>query len=82
MPNMLPVNMGNSAVIAHDLGGRLALFVHEADCQRCAVQQSNSPTVQQSNSSTVQQFNSSTVQQFYVLCSMFSLMNFTMLSNW
>lgn len=35
MPNMLPVNMGNAAGIAHDLGGRLALFVREADCQRC-----------------------------------------------
>ncbi len=35
MPNMLPVNMGNPAGIAHDSGGRLALFVREADCQRC-----------------------------------------------
>lgn len=35
MPNMLPVNMGNAAGIAHDSGGRLALFVREADCQRC-----------------------------------------------
>lgn len=34
-PNMLPVNMGNAAGIAHDSGGRLALFVREADCQRC-----------------------------------------------
>lgn len=37
MPNMLPVNMGNAAGIAHDSGGRLALFVREADCQRCDV---------------------------------------------
>ncbi|KAJ9430794.1 TIGR03759 family integrating conjugative element protein [Pantoea sp. YR343] len=35
MPNMLPVNMGNAAGIAHDSGSRLALFVREADCQRC-----------------------------------------------
>lgn len=35
MPNMLPVNMGNAAGLAHDSGGRLALFVREADCQRC-----------------------------------------------
>lgn len=35
MPNMLPINMGNAAGIAHDSGGRLALFVREADCQRC-----------------------------------------------
>lgn len=35
MPNMLPVNMGNAAGIAHDSGGRLALFVRAADCQRC-----------------------------------------------
>jgi len=35
MPNILPVNMGNAAGIAHDSGGRLALFVREADCQRC-----------------------------------------------
>ncbi|EJL81875.1 TIGR03759 family integrating conjugative element protein [Pantoea sp. GM01] len=35
MPNMLPVNMGNAAGIAHDSSGRLALFVREADCQRC-----------------------------------------------
>lgn len=35
MPNMLPVNMGNAAGIAHDSGGRLALFVREADCQHC-----------------------------------------------
>ncbi len=35
MPNMLPVNTGNAAGIAHDSGGRLALFVREADCQRC-----------------------------------------------
>ncbi len=35
MPNMLPVNMSNAAGIAHDSGGRLALFVREADCQRC-----------------------------------------------
>lgn len=35
MPNMLPVNMGNAAGIAHDSGGRLTLFVREADCQRC-----------------------------------------------
>lgn len=35
MPNMLPVNMGNATGIAHDSGGRLALFVREADCQRC-----------------------------------------------
>lgn len=35
MPNMLPVNMGNAAGIAHDSGGRLALFVREADCQCC-----------------------------------------------
>lgn len=34
MPNMLPVNMGNAACIANDSGGRLALFVHEAVCQR------------------------------------------------
>jgi len=41
MPNMLPVNMGNAAGFAHDSGGRLALFVREADCQRCDAQQSN-----------------------------------------
>ena len=35
MPNMLPVNMGNAAGIAHDSGGRLALLVRDADCQRC-----------------------------------------------
>ncbi|MCA1178335.1 TIGR03759 family integrating conjugative element protein [Pantoea rwandensis] len=35
MPNMLPVNMGNAAGIAHDSGGRLALFVREADCHLC-----------------------------------------------
>lgn len=35
MPNMLPVNMGNAAGIAHDSDGRLALFVRDADCQRC-----------------------------------------------
>lgn len=35
MPNMLPVNIGNATGIAHDSGGRLALFVREADCQRC-----------------------------------------------
>ncbi len=35
MPNMLPVNMGNAAGISHDSGGRLALFVREANCQRC-----------------------------------------------
>lgn len=35
MPNILPVNMGNAAGIAHYSGGRLALFVREADCQRC-----------------------------------------------
>lgn len=35
MPNMLPVNMGNAAGIAHDSGGGLALFVREADYQRC-----------------------------------------------
>ena len=35
MPNMVPVNMGNATGIAHDSGGRLALFVREADCQRC-----------------------------------------------
>lgn len=40
MPNMLPVNMGNAAGIAHDTGGRLALFVRKADCQRCDAQQS------------------------------------------
>lgn len=35
MSKMLPVNMGNTAGIAHEPGGRLALFVREADCQRC-----------------------------------------------
>ena len=35
MPNMRPVNTGNAAGIAHDSGARLALFVREADFQRC-----------------------------------------------
>lgn len=39
MSNALPVNMGNAAGIAHDSGGRFALFVLEADCQRCDAQQ-------------------------------------------
>lgn len=35
MPNILLVNMGDAVGVAHDSGGRLALFVREADCQRC-----------------------------------------------
>lgn len=37
MPNMLSVNIGNAAGIAHDSGGRLVLFVREGDCQRCNI---------------------------------------------
>ncbi|STU59896.1 TIGR03759 family integrating conjugative element protein [Klebsiella pneumoniae] len=32
---VLPVNMGNVAGIAHDSGGRLALFVKGKDCGQC-----------------------------------------------
>ncbi|MFY3758469.1 TIGR03759 family integrating conjugative element protein, partial [Escherichia coli] len=32
---VLPVNMGNAAGIAHDSGGRLALFVKGKDCGQC-----------------------------------------------
>lgn len=32
---VLPVNMGNAAGIAHDTGGRLALFVKAKDCGQC-----------------------------------------------
>ncbi|MER2966812.1 TIGR03759 family integrating conjugative element protein [Serratia ureilytica] len=32
---VLPVNMGNAAGIAHDTGGRLALFVKANDCGHC-----------------------------------------------
>jgi integrating conjugative element protein (TIGR03759 family) len=34
-PETLAVNMGNAAGIAHDTGGRLALFVKSADCGQC-----------------------------------------------
>lgn len=34
-PQVLPVNMGNAAGIAHDTGGRLALFVRAKDCTQC-----------------------------------------------
>ncbi len=34
-PDLLPVNMGNAAGIAHDTGGRLALFVKSKDCPTC-----------------------------------------------
>lgn len=34
-PQVLPVNMGNAAGIAHDTGGRLALFVRTKDCAVC-----------------------------------------------
>ena len=34
-PNTLAVNMGNAAGIAHDTGGRLALFVKSAGCTQC-----------------------------------------------
>jgi integrating conjugative element protein (TIGR03759 family) len=34
-PNTLAVNMGNAAGIAHDTGGRLALFVKSAGCAQC-----------------------------------------------
>lgn len=34
-PNALPVNMGNAGGIAHDNGGRLALFVKSKDCGNC-----------------------------------------------
>nr|WP_159465212.1 TIGR03759 family integrating conjugative element protein [Scandinavium goeteborgense] len=32
---VLPVSMGNAAGIAHDTGGRLALFVKAKDCGQC-----------------------------------------------
>lgn len=32
---VLPVNMGSAAGIAHDTGGRLALFVKAKDCGQC-----------------------------------------------
>jgi integrating conjugative element protein (TIGR03759 family) len=34
-PDALPVNMGKDAGLAHDTGGRLALFVREANCTTC-----------------------------------------------
>lgn len=34
-PNALPVNMGNAGGVAHDNGGRLALFVKTKDCANC-----------------------------------------------
>ncbi|MCW6034427.1 TIGR03759 family integrating conjugative element protein [Pantoea sp. JK] len=34
-PEALAVNMGNAAGIAHDTGGRLALFVKSAGCGQC-----------------------------------------------
>jgi integrating conjugative element protein (TIGR03759 family) len=34
-PQVLPVSMGSSAGIAHDTGGRLALFVRAKDCTQC-----------------------------------------------
>ena len=34
-PDVLPVNMGKAAGIAHDSGGRLALFVRQKDCKTC-----------------------------------------------
>ena len=34
-PDVLAVNMGNAAGIAHDTGGRLALFVKANNCQTC-----------------------------------------------
>jgi len=34
-PETLAVNMGNAAGIAHDTGGRLALFVKSANCVQC-----------------------------------------------
>lgn len=34
-PETLAVNMGNAAGIAHDTGGRLALFVKSANCGQC-----------------------------------------------
>ncbi|HAT1683758.1 TPA: TIGR03759 family integrating conjugative element protein [Klebsiella oxytoca] len=34
-PDTLPVNMGRDAGLAHDTGGRLALFVREANCTTC-----------------------------------------------
>jgi integrating conjugative element protein (TIGR03759 family) len=34
-PQVLPVNMGNAAGVAHDTGGRLALFVRAKDCAVC-----------------------------------------------
>jgi integrating conjugative element protein (TIGR03759 family) len=34
-PDALPVNMGKEAGLAHDTGGRLALFVREANCTTC-----------------------------------------------
>lgn len=34
-PETLAVNMGNAAGIAHDTGGRLALFVKSAGCGQC-----------------------------------------------
>jgi len=35
MLNILLVNMGNATGIAHNSGGRLALFAREENCQRC-----------------------------------------------
>lgn len=34
-PGTLPVNMGNASGVAHDSGGRLALFVRSKDCATC-----------------------------------------------
>lgn len=34
-PQVLPVNMGDAGGIAHDTGGRLALFVRAKDCAVC-----------------------------------------------
>lgn len=34
-PDALPVSMGKDAGLAHDTGGRLALFVREKDCATC-----------------------------------------------
>ncbi|MCX8967266.1 TIGR03759 family integrating conjugative element protein [Erwinia psidii] len=34
-PGALPVNMGNAAGVAHDSGGRLALFVRASGCTTC-----------------------------------------------
>ncbi|WP_041982776.1 TIGR03759 family integrating conjugative element protein [Xenorhabdus koppenhoeferi] len=47
-PEILPVNLGNAASIAHDTQGRLALFVRIDDCVQCDARLASILTVKRS----------------------------------